>query len=135
MVLFDSWKSIFQSFFFFFESTRCPLELITRQTLSTCFEHFFISIYPFRCPKCVMVCYRRANFTRHLTARHGFSQLSASQLSKSMENKLFKSFKRRIVGGSSRAGGHVTVTESLKCPHCSYLAKWPSDLRRHMQVN
>ncbi|GFR93809.1 zinc finger protein 64 [Elysia marginata] len=89
----------------------------------------------YKCPKCVMVCYRRANFTRHLTARHGFSQLSASQLSKSMENKLFKSFKRRAVGGSNRAGGHVTVTENLKCPHCSYLAKWPSDLRRHMQVH
>ncbi|RUS73471.1 hypothetical protein EGW08_018769 [Elysia chlorotica] len=89
----------------------------------------------YKCPKCIMVCYRRANFTRHLSARHGYSQLSASQLSKSMEHKLFKSFKKRVVGGSGRTGKHVTVTESLKCPHCSYLAKWPSDLRRHMQVH
>ncbi|GFO47364.1 Zinc finger protein 64 [Plakobranchus ocellatus] len=84
----------------------------------------------YKCPKCVMVCYRRGNFTRHLTARHGYSQRTASQLSKSMENRMFKSCKQRVV-----PGGQSVVTESLKCPRCSYMAKWPSDLRRHMQVH
>lgn len=29
----------------------------------------------------------------------------------------------------------LQTVENLKCSHCSYIAKWPSDLRRHMQVH
>ncbi|KAH9515691.1 hypothetical protein Btru_011748 [Bulinus truncatus] len=90
-------------------------------------------LFEYRCPKCPMVCYRRGNFTRHLTAKHKFNQTSAATLSKNMENQLLKGAKKSPPV-KQKPKKNVSL-ESHKCSHCSYIAKWPSDLRRHMQVH
>lgn len=91
----------------------------------------------FRCPKCPMVCYRRGNFTRHLTAKHKVHQSTAAALSKSIEGKIAKVLKRKRAGSAFTGlkQMRLQMMENLKCSHCSYIAKWPSDLRRHMQVH
>ncbi|CAG5131511.1 unnamed protein product [Candidula unifasciata] len=91
----------------------------------------------YRCPKCPMVCYRRGNFTRHLTAKHKINQTTAAALSKSIEGKIAKVLKRKRAGSAFTALKQMRfqAMENLKCSHCSYIAKWPSDLRRHMQVH
>lgn len=33
------------------------------------------------------------------------------------------------------ASGDTGLQMNLKCSHCSYMAKWPSDLRRHLKVH
>ncbi|XP_059162480.1 uncharacterized protein LOC131945881 isoform X2 [Physella acuta] len=90
----------------------------------------------YRCPKCPMVCYRRGNFTRHLTAKHKFNQANAASLSKSMENQIMRVLKKKsgpLISAAKQK--KIFNLEVLKCSHCSYIAKWPSDLRRHMQVH
>ncbi|XP_005092652.1 uncharacterized protein LOC101864368 [Aplysia californica] len=101
-------------------------------------KHFEVE---YRCPRCPMVCYRRANFTRHLTAKHKFNHLNAAALSKSLERPTSRGVKRKLPTYPSTHMKQRRLLlqsiggESLKCSHCSYSAKWPSDLRRHMQVH
>uniref|UniRef100_A0A2C9KKT1 C2H2-type domain-containing protein n=1 Tax=Biomphalaria glabrata TaxID=6526 RepID=A0A2C9KKT1_BIOGL len=91
--------------------------------------------YEYRCPKCPMICYRRGNFTRHLTAKHKYNQSMAATLSKNMESLLLKDLKRSVGTSINPKSKKSLTLESHKCSHCSYIAKWPSDLRRHMQVH
>nr|KAG5712989.1 hypothetical protein BaRGS_021783 [Batillaria attramentaria] len=35
----------------------------------------------------------------------------------------------------TRHKGHLKNKKGLKCSYCSYIAKWPSDLRRHLRVH
>ncbi|CAL1532373.1 unnamed protein product [Lymnaea stagnalis] len=83
-----------------------------------------------------MICYRRGNFTRHLTAKHKFNQTSAASLSKNMESQMIRGFKRKLSSSNPQPKKKKKLAmENHKCSYCSYIAKWPSDLRRHMQVH
>ena len=85
-----------------------------------------------------MVCFRRGNFTKHLTTKHNISLFNASVLSKSMERQGQPIKKKKGLFAKTHSK-KTTLTqslgESLKCSYCSYTAKWESDLRRHMHVH
>lgn len=95
-----------------------------------------------------MVCLRQGNFTRHLSAKHNYTHRSASQTSKGIHKKMsrkrvpsllmssfFPAAKKKKTRTIPHGSGGVGVDHHLKCPECSYTAKWPSDLRRHRQVH
>ena len=110
------------------------------------------STTPWACSYCPLRYKRAADLNRHVRRKHGqdgkADMIVDEEDITNQEQPLDLCVKRSPCtssdedqpldlsvknGGLFR--GMMFKTENLKCSHCSYLAKWPSDLRRHMLVH
>ncbi|KAK2152521.1 hypothetical protein LSH36_326g04078 [Paralvinella palmiformis] len=105
---------------------------------------------PHICSICKLRYKRPADLNRHMKRKHG---TKTEDLSSDIEQEqpldlcVKKSDDESEVdpdkpldlscksSSSSPSPSHVYRTSEIKCSYCSYMAKWPSDLRRHMLVH
>ncbi len=104
---------------------------------------------PYVCPQCPLRYKRQADLNRHRRSKHGM------KLGQDQDQPLDLCVKTSPTGSDSTSTEEQFFPEQpldlsmkptqmnvmfgkgqeMKCSHCSYLAKWPSDLRRHMLVH
>lgn len=105
-----------------------------------------------RCPICALVYRRCADLNRHMKSKHNVrrkdfyededeedSEEEGPVVLNDHEGIAFED----LAGGNDDDDESRPLSEllgkqkvkSLKCSYCSYIAKWPSDLRRHLRVH
>ena len=105
------------------------------------------------CPLCTLKYKRSSDLNRHMKRKHGaklrdffFMGQQEQPLNLSVQKASLAatgSGLKATLGGEDqpldlslpKKGSLLVPAENLKCSHCSYLAKWPSDLRRHLLVH
>ncbi|XP_025114767.1 zinc finger protein 208-like isoform X6 [Pomacea canaliculata] len=106
----------------------------------------------FKCPICALVYRRCADLNRHMKSKHNVrrkdfyededeedSEEEGPVVLNDHEGIAFED----LAGGNDDDDESRPLSEllgkqkvkSLKCSYCSYIAKWPSDLRRHLRVH
>ena len=101
-----------------------------------------------RCPLCILKYKRTSDLNRHMKRKHGLrlrdyfaseqdqpldlcvKRPGGSSESESSEQPLDLSFK-----STPEKSPPVKDGEVLRCSQCQYIAKWPSDLHRHLLVH
>ena len=108
-----------------------------------------------RCPICSLQYRRCSDLNRHMKSKHSVSRKAFLECNTAddeeeifeMDDEEFNEMEVDEIPGSDYSdesqplselmtkGKQATQMINKKCSYCSYIAKWPSDLRRHMRVH
>ncbi|XP_060075259.1 zinc finger protein 208-like [Ylistrum balloti] len=88
----------------------------------------------FFCPLCGLKYKRSSDLNRHMKLKHKMTvkQYLQAEVEQQQEEAGDGPLDLSV---SSKDVDDITDKDSLKCCYCTYIAKWPSDLQRHMVVH